>query len=53
MIFQTQKHGDEVVAGAVRESALMGHQRATTSITIQSADAFSVFRCDTTVQTEI
>ncbi len=53
MIFQTQKHGDEVVAGAVRESALMDSQRAATSITIRSADAFSVFRCDTTVQTEI
>ncbi|MBC8279670.1 MAG: hypothetical protein H8E48_02685, partial [Chloroflexi bacterium] len=53
MLYQTKLHGDEVVDGAVRHAAKMDHQRATTAISIVSADAFSVFRCDTSVQAEI
>ena len=53
IMFQTKLHGDEVADGAVRESVLMHHQRAATSISIESTEAYSVFRCDTTVRTEI
>ena len=53
MIYQTKLHGAETVDSAVRESALLDQKRTATSITIVSADAFSVFRCDTTVQTEV
>ena len=53
IMFQTKLHGDVVAGGAVRESALMHQQRAATSISIESTEAYSVFRCDTTVRTEI
>lgn len=53
MMYQTKLHGDQVVGGAVRQSALLNHGRAATSISIEEADAFSNFRCDTIVRTEI
>ena len=53
VMFQTKIHGDETVGRSVRESALMDHGQAATAIEIVSSDAFSVFRCDTTVQAEI
>jgi len=53
MMYQTKLHGDEVVGGAVRRSASLGREQATTAIAIQEATAFSVFRCDTIVRTHI
>jgi len=53
MMYQTKLHGDEVVGGAVRQSSLLDHQQAATSIEIKGANAFSIFRCDTIVETEI
>lgn len=53
MMYQTKLHGDEVVDGAVRLSAKLDNQRAATAISIVGADAFSVFRCDTSIQAEI
>ena len=53
MIYQTKLHGAEVVDGAVRQTALLDHRRAVTSISMEGADAFSLSRCDTIVQTEI
>ena len=53
MIFRTQLHGDEVVGGAVRQSSQQAQQQGATAITIKGAEAFSIFRCDTIVETEI
>ena len=53
MMYQTKLHGDEVVGGAMRQSALLNHRQAATFISIEGADAFSIFRCDTIVQTQI
>ena len=53
MMYQTKLHGDEVVGGAMRQTALLNHRQAATFISIEGADAFSIFRCDTIVQTQI
>ena len=53
MMYQTKLHGDEVVGSAVRQTALLDHRRAATFISIEGAEAFSIFRCDTIVETEI
>ena len=53
LIYRTTLHGEELVGGAVRGTALLDGERAATAISIGKAEAYSVFRCDTIVETEV